>query len=71
MAGMVQERKRNRLGSLLVGIALLIGLPICLIATAVFEEVVFGSQNITDLHKEIGIYEPLEWLVDNTLGRFF
>jgi hypothetical protein len=70
MAGMSAERKRSQIGVLLVGLAALIGLPIFLITIAVLEETVVGTSNITKVYRDVGIFGPLDWLLDNTVGRF-
>ena len=46
-------------------------LPCALIAVAVLEEVLLLTHNVTNLYRQLGIFEPLDWLLDNTLGRLF
>jgi len=66
---MNEARRQSQFTVLAVGLATLVGVPIFLISIAVFEETVIGSHHIPNLYRDIGIFGPLDWLVDNTIGR--
>ena len=70
MVRMSEVRKRNPYSVILVALVVLVGLPILLIAVAIFEEEVIGSHYTTDFYRELGIFGPLDWLFDTTVGRF-
>jgi hypothetical protein len=68
---MEDKHKQKAFTALLLAPLALIGTVILLIVIAVLEETVIGSHYVTKLYRQIGIFEPLDWLVDNTVGRYF
>jgi len=46
----------------------LVALPFLLIGVALFEEVVVGTNYVTSLYRSVGLFGPLDWLLDNTFG---
>jgi hypothetical protein len=51
-----------------VALVALVALPFLLIGVALFEEVVVGTNYITSLYRTVGLFAPLDWLLDNTYG---
>jgi hypothetical protein len=47
----------------------ILAVPVLLIAVAIFEEEVLGTSNITWVYRRTGLFMPLDWLADNTVGR--
>ena len=67
MAGMA---KRSWRGLPLIALLTLVALPVFLIAIAIFEEVVIGTHYMTMIYRRLGVFTPLDWLVDKTIGHF-
>jgi hypothetical protein len=70
---MTEERNKAQKsygGAALLTAVLLMAFPFLLIGIAVFEEVVLNTSNLTGLYRKLGIFAPLDWLLDNTAGRF-
>lgn len=66
---MEERHKRNPYSVLVLALVGLVGLTVFLIAVGVSEEEVIGSHYTTDLYRDLGIFGPLDWLVDSTVGR--
>jgi hypothetical protein len=50
-------------------VLVILAVPVLLIAVAIFEEEVLGTSNITWVYRRTGLFMPLDWLADNTVGR--
>jgi hypothetical protein len=70
MVGMVERSNWKAFGVIAGVVLATVALPAFLIVLVLLEETYLTTRPISNVYKAIGIYDPLEWLWDNTVMRF-